>query len=88
MFNSKMEIPIPLLMQMQNQNAPEIKKNNIKTDKETCNLWKDKKYCSVNDLIDAIENNKVWKFLDELRKSIIVELIDLKPFDDSMIILK
>lgn len=88
MFNSEMEIPIPLLMQMQNQNAPEIKKNNIKTDKETCNLWKDKKHCSVNDLIDAIENNKVWYFLDELRKSNIIELIDLKPFDDNMKILK
>ncbi len=87
MVNSEMEIPIPFFEQMENQNEPEIKQNNIKTDKETCSLWEDKNYCSVNDLIDAIENNKVWKFLDELREFNIVEAINLKPFDDSMKIL-
>ena len=81
LLNSEMEIPIPLLMQMQNQNAPEIKKNNIKTDKEACNLWKDKKHCSVNDIIDAIENNKVWNFLDDLQEFNYLENIELKQFD-------
>ena len=84
MFNSETEIPIPFLMQMQNQNAPEIKKNTIKTDKETCNLWKDKKHCSVNDLLDAINENKVWDFLNELREFNIIEQIKLQPFNDSM----
>ncbi|MCE7995312.1 MAG: hypothetical protein HEP71_25265 [Roseivirga sp.] len=52
--------------QMQNQNAKGFRNEPIDSSKEACDLWSSKDSCSADDLITAIEQDKVWSFLDEL----------------------
>lgn len=52
--------------QVQNQNARGFRNEPIETSKEACDLWSSKDRCSVDDLFTAIEQDKVWSFLDKL----------------------
>jgi len=81
LFDSDFEIHVPFLFQQINSFAPEFKKSILKTDKESCNLWTDEKQCSATDLITAIKEDKIWKFLNELKHLNYYAKLDLKQFN-------
>jgi hypothetical protein len=83
LFENEVDIPLPMIKQIQNQFAYDFKQGTIQTDKETCNLWTDDSKCSANDLISAIKEDKVWGFLDELKEFSIPQTMILKEYDPS-----
>lgn len=47
---------------------PNLNLDNYKfpNSEKECNLWKNPKECSPNDIIDAIKQNKVWEFVNKI----------------------
>ena len=83
-YNDKMEkddLPIHVIEGMMNSRNYRKKDGNVDTSKEACNLWTNPDACSAEDLIQAIDKNKVWKFMDKLYEFKINEIIEIAPFD-------
>ncbi|GAK89672.1 hypothetical protein JCM19297_294 [Nonlabens ulvanivorans] len=73
-FDSKLEIPIDKLMSLHEGNNSNIKEVDGQIQKEDCNLWSHKSYCSPQDLISAIKENKVWRHQDDYKDYHIEEI--------------
>lgn len=74
LFDSKLEIPLDMMLNMFNRNNSNNKKNNNSLLKEDCSLWENEKDCSPNDIISAIIENKVWKHQDTTNNFLIEEI--------------
>lgn len=75
-----LKIPYQMIENISNSNNPDFKKDSSLISEEDKNLWTNKNYCSPNDLLTAIEQNKVFKHLDNQR-NYPIEYIELKEFD-------
>lgn len=70
------------LIQSFNRLAPHFKNQNLQLyNAEQCNLWAKKDNCSPHDLIEAIDQRKVWKGLDEMMGFEFGESISIGCFD-------
>ncbi len=62
------EMPVDVFESMHNQNAESFTDSRIDTSRDTTNLWTFRDRCSAADLISAIEEDKVWAWMDKLWK--------------------
>lgn len=80
LFDSKLEIPVEMMLNMFNRNNSNNKENNKTLSKEECSIWENEKECTSNDIISAIIENKVWKHQDT-NKIFPIEEVELTKYN-------
>jgi len=64
--NQLPDLPVGLISRYGNENNVFNKNEKIDTSIENCNLWSGNEL-TVNDLLNAIEKDKIWRFLDSFK---------------------
>lgn len=60
------DLPVSFFDSGVNRFNPAFKPEPLDTSKEASSLWTEPDHCSADDLLSAIEEDKVWNFLDKL----------------------
>ncbi len=83
LFPNMPEIPLDWMNNFTNRNSLNNKQNLKEVTKESTELWKNKKECMPNDIIEAVVKNKVFKNLEE-NSHYPIERIELKGFNPDL----
>jgi hypothetical protein len=65
-FKLKEAVGVDVFERMMDQNALNAKFEPLDVSKEACDLWAEGAQCSVEDLVVAVREGKVWAFMDKL----------------------